>query len=358
MNGETDAFKGETDTFSFGFHTDPGPRETNQDTVLSIALPERRWLLAVADGMGGLVEGELASKEALKTLYQSLLEGNTLVESIQNANSAVFELADGRTMGTTLVAAVLQGTVAEVANVGDSRAYQLDPFGLVQITRDHTVGEKAPDGLNAPALDAASARWAGALARFIGAEETVDVDVFEPLHVHEGGWILLSSDGLHDVLSTSDMESALKDVSSPQEVARDLVERALARDTPDNVSVALAFRPKTGRPETPNTETVFQSQSQPGREPEGSSLESEHTPQESNPSPDEPDGDTPAGARPEGRVQEVSDAWNPRQFVNRARHTGEAHQGTSLALRLSILVILLAVLLFVVFKWTVSPGTG
>ena len=69
-----------------GSHTDPGPRDTNQDTVLSIGLPGGRWLVAVADGMGGLEEGEVASKTALGALYRSLSSGTSLAEAVQNAN--------------------------------------------------------------------------------------------------------------------------------------------------------------------------------------------------------------------------------------------------------------------------------
>ena len=79
----------------FGDKTHEGPREVNQDTVLSIRLPDERWLLAVADGMGGLEEGGLASETALGALYRSLSKGADLLTAANDANQAVIKAADG-----------------------------------------------------------------------------------------------------------------------------------------------------------------------------------------------------------------------------------------------------------------------
>jgi len=231
--------------FLIGHHTHPGPRETNQDTVLSIELPEGRWLLAVADGMGGLEEGELASKTALGALYRSLSDGSDLVDAVHHANTAVNKEAQGRVMGTTLVAALLSGRQAEIVNVGDSRAYNSDLLGLLQVTRDHTMAEEAArDGsLAEDQLDTDSSRWANALARYLGAADEVEVDRFGPLELLEGGWLLLSSDGLHGVMSLDEIDACLKGQTDAEGAATELVEEALARQTGDNVSVALACWP-------------------------------------------------------------------------------------------------------------------
>jgi len=231
--------------FQLAHHTHPGPRETNQDTVLSIELPEGRWLLAVADGMGGLEEGELASKTALGALYKSLSDGSDLVDAVHTANTAVNNEAKGRVMGTTLVAALLSGRQAEIVNVGDSRAYNSDLLGLLQVTRDHTLAEEAArDGSLAESqLDADSSRWANALARYLGAAEEVEVDRFGPLELLEGGWLLLSSDGLHGVMSLDEIDACLKRQTDAEGAVTELVEEALARHTGDNVSVALACWP-------------------------------------------------------------------------------------------------------------------
>jgi protein phosphatase len=231
-------------TYLFGCHTDPGPRDTNQDAVLSTGLPSGRWLVAVADGMGGLEAGDLASRTALRVLHEALKEGAGLVEAVEKANLAVFQEAQAEPMGTTLVAAVTSDRGIEIVNVGDSRAYHLDPLGFVQVTRDHTMAEEAarigPE-MNGQAVSAA---WAGSLARFLGEEGTVRVDRFPPLDLHEGGWLLLCSDGLHGVLSRDDMELLLLRETDPAAAAAHLVAAALERDTLDNVAVALIYRPE------------------------------------------------------------------------------------------------------------------
>jgi len=239
-----------------GHHTHQGPRETNQDTVLSIELPDNRWLLAVADGMGGLEEGEKASKTALGSLYSSLMDGADLVDAVQAANAAVNREAQGQVTGTTLVAAVFSGKRVEIVNVGDSRAYNSDVLGLIQVTQDHTMAEEAAregaftfDTVEEGGAD----RWAGALARFLGEGEEVKVDRFGPLDLLEGGWLVLCSDGVHGVMPLDEINRFLLGQTDAESAAIGLVEEALARKTGDNASVALAFWPDpTATPAAPS----------------------------------------------------------------------------------------------------------
>lgn len=229
--------------FIFGHKSHKGPRESNEDTVLSIELPDGRWLLAVADGMGGLADGGLASKAALGAVYQKLSRGSSLVEAVREGNAAVLKEAGQREMGTTLVAAVFTGPRAEVVNVGDSRAYHLDPLGLVQVTLDHTLGQDALREGAVTARDVDSYPMAGALSRYLGAGEQVDVDYFGPFEISERGWLLLCSDGLYRVFPTEEMEPLLLGETDANTAAERLVEGALNREADDNVSIALAFRP-------------------------------------------------------------------------------------------------------------------
>jgi len=289
-----------------------GPRETNQDTVLSIELPDGRWLTAVADGMGGLAKGEQASKTALGALYRHLSEGAGLVDAIIEANVAVFEEAQGQQSGTTVVAAILTGNVVEIANVGDSRAYHLDPLGLVQVTQDHTMGVEAVQDGSVTESQLASSPWAAALSRHLGAGKEVKVDHYGPFDIHEGGWLLLCSDGLYRVLSADELEAILFKESNPEEAARRLVEEALERNTEDNVSVALVFRPgRTG-------DTALA-------------------------------GDPHRGLSP----------WNPERLLiqpQRSRQRGRRRK--PLAIGLSLVVLPLLIGLVIALRWWFSSGTG
>jgi len=132
----------------------------------------------------------------------------------------------------------------EVVNIGDSRAYQLDPLGLLQITLDHTLGQEALRNGTLTDQEADSSPMARALSRYLGAQEEVSVDYFGPFEVTERGWLLLCSDGLHNVFSTAEIEEILVGETNPETAANRLVEEALRKDTTDNVSAALAFRPE------------------------------------------------------------------------------------------------------------------
>lgn len=235
----------------FGHASHAGPRETNEDTVLTIDLGDGRWLVGLADGMGGLEQGEMASRTALGTLYKGLSEGQGLVQAAQAANRTVVRESDGEERGTTLVAALVSGTTAEIINVGDSRAYHFDPLGLVQVTRDHTMGSEAQKEGAFTAAEVAASPWSGALARYLGAGNEIEVDYFGPFEIEKGGWLLLCSDGLHRVFSLEDMEAELGAETDPEAAAERLVQKALDRGTDDNVSVALAHRPGPTRARHP-----------------------------------------------------------------------------------------------------------
>jgi protein phosphatase len=231
--------------FQLGHSTHQGPRESNQDTILSIKLPEGRWLLAVADGMGGLEEGDLASKTALGALYRSLLGGSDLETATRDANTAVRREAKGRKMGTTLVAAVVSGRRAEIVCVGDSRAYNSDILGLIQVTEDHTMAYEAArtGSLAFDSPEELGGRWADALARYLGLADDIEVDRFGPVELLQGGWLVLCSDGLHGVMSLEEIDTFLHGHSDASEAASALVEEALNRSTGDNVSVLTAHWP-------------------------------------------------------------------------------------------------------------------
>src|SRR5690606_5347254 len=106
-----------------------------------------RWLIAVADGMGGHRAGEVASSLALATLRERLLAGAGLADAVCAANEAVFrrQAGDPRLsgMGTTLTAAVVgPGGAVQLCHVGDSRAYLLRRGELARLTRDHSLVEE------------------------------------------------------------------------------------------------------------------------------------------------------------------------------------------------------------------------
>ena len=129
-----------THTFVSGAATHRGGRDANQDAVLV-----GDGLFAVADGLGGLQDGDIASRLALDTLDAAFSADRTvsgLLDGFRDANRAVWRQANGQdaTMGTTLVAlAVTSDAAAIVLHVGDSRLYRFRNGRVEQLTHDHTV---------------------------------------------------------------------------------------------------------------------------------------------------------------------------------------------------------------------------
>lgn len=226
--------------------TDAGRRDGNQDSVLSMRLPDGSLVVAVADGMGGLELGDVASRTALETLRHAMSRESTLADAVRQANRAVRERAQGRPMGTTLVAAHAVAQRVTVVNVGDSRAYRMTPLGLLRISTDHNHREEARLLGSGPALEVGG-RWANALTRSLGARDEVEVDVFGPFDLDEDEGLLLCSDGVHGVLADARIEEWSHSIGDPDEAAEKLIELALANGSEDNLSaVILLRRPSPG----------------------------------------------------------------------------------------------------------------
>ncbi len=236
-----------------GAATDVGRiRDRNEDGW--IAIPGV-GLFAVADGMGGHAAGEVASRLALETLSERLSGGppadretvaDALREAVVAAGRRIREEAtrdpNRAGMGTTVTALqLLAGGDAVLAHVGDSRAYLFRAGTLRRLTRDHTwVQEQVERGQ----LTEEGARIhpaASMLTRAVGTEETVRADIVD-CHWRPGDVFLLCSDGLTGPVSEPEIEAVLAAGSNPGEEARALVDLALRRGGPDNVT-AVVVRP-------------------------------------------------------------------------------------------------------------------
>jgi serine/threonine protein phosphatase PrpC len=206
-------------------------------------------LLAVADGMGGAAEGGRASREAIRILGLELerwsdgAPADTLRGAFETANRFLVDLGNRRRshrgMGTTLVAALTDGSQAWVANVGDSRAYHIDGDLIRQLTEDHSL---VAEQVRAGYLDegaAAASPHKNIITRSLGHSAALRVDVFGPVELHAGEALLLCSDGLYSVVAESEV-AAHAIAFEPEEAAGRLIALANERGAPDNVSVVLA----------------------------------------------------------------------------------------------------------------------
>lgn len=228
-----------------GSATDRGRvRPVNQDRV--VVAPD---LVAVADGMGGHVGGEVAARTAVDTLINSFGDERTsdgLVTAVQAANRAIWEQSrlqgELRGMGTTLTAAALVDDSGEqhltLVNVGDSRAYLYTAGDLVQLTQDHSLVEEMVRHGEITAAEAASHPHRHILTRALGIDRGVEIDAWQ-LAPPEGSRVLLCSDGLTNELSEDEIAGVLSTVADPDGAAAELVRIALDHGGNDNISAVV-----------------------------------------------------------------------------------------------------------------------
>jgi PPM family protein phosphatase len=225
------------------WYTDRGRRATNQDAVAVRTLPEGRELAIVCDGMGSHVSGGMASYIALEALVAALTQGEDLAHGVQEANRAVRRAAEADEghdgMGTTLVALLRDGERYMVANVGDSRAYRVDQAGIRQLTRDHSFVAEAVGEGGMSLEEANRSPWRNAVTRNLGSESDVEVDLFGPFDATAPHLAILTTDGVHGVLSDDEVERLVRDTPDTRDLARALAEAALRNGSEDNVAVAV-----------------------------------------------------------------------------------------------------------------------
>jgi serine/threonine-protein phosphatase Stp1 len=215
-------------------------RGQNEDSFLCSA-ESRLW--AVADGMGGLEQGEWASAALVDELRCAPLSESftaacdEVAERIHRANRKIYDEAVRREaqIGSTIVALLTRQRRFAVFWVGDSRAYLLRHGVLHQLSSDHSQLQELVDrGLLSPE-QVAGHPMSHVLSRAVGVAEEVELDVVED-EVEAGDVFLLCSDGLHGCVDRQDIARL---VAQPyiERIADDLVTLTLERGAPDNVTV-------------------------------------------------------------------------------------------------------------------------
>jgi len=235
----------------FGAKTDIGlVRENNEDAFL--VCPRRR-LLAVADGMGGHLAGEVASRLAIEVLDRKVpfpvpsdesSAARMLESTFQEANEVILQYGrrfpDCYGMGTTLTAALLCGSRLIIGHVGDSRLYLWRRGNFRCLTADHSVAEElVRNGTISPEA-ALHHPYRHVLTRALGTDFQLEVDILEKT-LEPGDRVLLCTDGLSNLVMDNEIEDILREnLRSLEEIADSLVNLALNRGGYDNVTVVVA----------------------------------------------------------------------------------------------------------------------
>ena len=207
------------------------------------------WLFVLADGVGGGELGEVASKTAVECVVKGFREAspgepntNLLAALIRRANTRVVEAAhsesSGFNMATTIVACALRHDRALVAHVGDSRCYLIRQGEARILTRDHTLAaEQVRMGLLS-AHEAAESDNRHVLSRSLGAGLTVSVEVNEQ-QVFVDDVLVLCSDGLHGLVSPTEIAAVAGPAQNLNAAAKRLVDVANDRGGSDNISLQI-----------------------------------------------------------------------------------------------------------------------
>jgi serine/threonine protein phosphatase PrpC len=237
--------------------SDPGKSRGHNEDFLGYAEPEtpeqarsHGWLFALADGVGGHDDGEVASRAAVEHLLSGFRAGRAneapgtlLARLAQAANVHVYDVArearpGGSSMATTLVACLLRYDRATVAHVGDSRCYLIRDQQSTLLTRDHTVAnEQARLGILSEE-EAKESPNRHLLSRSLGHELFVNVDVAEH-QVAPGDVLVLCCDGLYNSVQGSEMAAAAGHGGDLNVAVQKLVALANDRDGSDNISVLM-----------------------------------------------------------------------------------------------------------------------
>ena len=247
---------------SWAVRTDPGLRRSSNED--SYCTRSDLGLFVVADGMGGHVAGEVASRVAVETIQTFIaetagadknrtwpfpfepaisLEGNRLKAAFRLANrqiaNAMADSADLRGMATTASAVLTGKQSACVAHVGDSRIYVMLNGQLAQITDDHSWVEEQ---VRAGTMSETAARqhpWRNVVTRALSGGTDPDIDTIE-IAPQPGERLLLCSDGLSGVVPHDAIAAILGDRSASLDaICERLIAAANEGGGPDNVTALV-----------------------------------------------------------------------------------------------------------------------
>lgn len=240
-----------------GFYLTPDSQKQMSDNRCCFASEpalSRVRLFAVSDGMGGHNAGEVASRicvEKLALAQKELQQYNSLKEAVAYLQTAITEINNTvcnlsrkqnelKGMGATLVLFVVCGMEYAVLNIGDSRAYHFNNEALIQITKDHTEGQRMLDLglLTRKELSGFPARKN--LNRYIGYGQNgyvLQADEYYP--ILDNGVMLLCSDGISDYLPDSRISEILHSANNLESASKQLVNEAVASHDADNATVML-----------------------------------------------------------------------------------------------------------------------
>jgi protein phosphatase len=240
---------------SFGISDKGYVRKDNED---AFAIHEAYGLFAVADGLGGVPHGKVASQLALEVLAELIKKYPLSVplpleNIVKTINTIVYnrglQLSPQWGIATTLTLAQVHQGHLYIAHVGDSGlAHALAPAKpWAVLTKDHTMAQDWLDQMPGQAKNASASaipsHFYHTLTRCIGQSPSVRPDCYESLPCHAGQRLLLYTDGLTKMITWDDVQQLSVRCATPEAFATQLVQLSNDRGGIDNTTVVAVFHP-------------------------------------------------------------------------------------------------------------------
>ncbi len=235
--------------WSSAIASDTGPlRDVNEDACLDAS---EAGLWAVADGMGGHIGGQIASRTVIDAIDPDIthIPDRSSAAAFVSDVRARLELANtrlrhiardsygGRVIGSTVAVALAYGSQVYCLWAGDSRIYLLRGGRLRQLNHDHSAVAELVDRGLITVEQAKTHDQRNVITRAVGADDHLDLEGFEQ-EVLAGDLLLLCTDGLNKVIDDDELAEVLR-TSDGVDVAQALVDLALQRRVPDNVTACV-----------------------------------------------------------------------------------------------------------------------
>jgi len=239
----------------FAVKSDTGKvRQINEDSYNIIqGIPGITATFVIADGMGGHNSGEVASKIAVDSVSNYLLQSvgkfndeneikSYIKDAIKKANIEIFNKSNENEiffgMGTTFTATVILNKRLIIGHVGDSRVYVLRKGKMIQLTIDHSFIEELIKKGTLTREEAENHPKRNVITRALGCEEDIEIDTYLADMI-ENDVFILCTDGLTNMLSESEIRNIIINAESLDEACNGLVKKALKKGGEDNITVIL-----------------------------------------------------------------------------------------------------------------------
>ena len=236
--------------------TDSGRvRSHNEDSVTIVKNAASEHLMIVADGMGGHRAGEVASSmvvtqigskfKALSTIGTKIDAINWLKDNVQEINNNIIKYSEDHPesmgLGTTCVMALLTKDFLLFVNIGDSSGFVFKNGKLKKITRDHTLVNFLVETGDLSEAEAVNHPKKNVLMKALGAADQCEIDIFEVETDIDA--IMLSSDGLTNMLSQDQIEKVLNETEiTVEDKLIKLIKKCNVRGGTDNISIAYILK--------------------------------------------------------------------------------------------------------------------